>query len=114
MAHRTPYTVQPVLRGALYDYWLEGAGGYWGVYRALSSNVDHANSGVHVQLDLSTLRPTCINKLPVAIDRPLSVTVTAYDVATGAMIPLSTAPARFVSAKDTVIVRAAAGEHFSG
>ena len=37
-----------------------------------------------------------------------------FDVATGAMIPLSTAPARFVSAKDTVIVRAAAGEHFSG
>ena len=84
----------PALRGSLYDYYLEQSGGYWGVRHALSTNVDQsgAQHGLHVQLDLSTLRPTVVNKgaaVRSTIDgetAQLSVTVTAYDLASAAQV----------------------------
>jgi mannosylglycoprotein endo-beta-mannosidase len=45
----------PVLRGALYDSYLSQTGGYWGVRRALASQI-------HVQLNFRTFEPTVLNK----------------------------------------------------
>ena len=45
----------PTLRGALYDYYLDQTGGYWGVRCA-------AHSTVHVQLNPSTLTVSVINR----------------------------------------------------
>jgi mannosylglycoprotein endo-beta-mannosidase len=49
----------PVLRGALYDSWLQQTGGYWGVRRALRTT-----AGLHVQLNLKTWQPTVLSKGP--------------------------------------------------
>jgi mannosylglycoprotein endo-beta-mannosidase len=43
----------PAFRGALYDYYLEQTGGYFGVKKAHTSiNID----GLHIQLNPKTLK----------------------------------------------------------
>jgi len=66
----------PVLRGALYDYYQEQTGGYFGVQAALRpyNQNERVLYGLHVQLNPKTLAISIINKLSKCYD---DVTVVA-------------------------------------
>lgn len=60
----------PVLRGALYDYYQDQTGGYFGVQAALSPYNPNKSVlyGLHVQLNPKTLAISIINKLSECYD----------------------------------------------
>lgn len=71
----------PSLRGALYDWYLAQSGGLFGARAALQGQL-------HVQLNRATNGVTVINR-GGAIGEPCDISVEAFDVATGAALPLT-------------------------
>jgi mannosylglycoprotein endo-beta-mannosidase len=64
----------PTLRGALYDYYLDQTGGFFGVRKALGYTTLSANyAGLHAQLDPSTLQVTA--RVKFTLDNRLNVSI---------------------------------------
>lgn len=80
----------PSLRGAPYDWYLSTAGGFWGARAATEGG-----QALHVQFDrdwrIASARVAIVNRgLATVPAGALTATALAFDVSTGAEVPLST------------------------